>query len=446
MKHTRKCLLLLLAAAIALSVAGCAGAGAGGGQPGIPPTQGSDSPVTGADPGANPGAGVEAADLMSGVKGASVAVKQSDKRFVGAMADFSVELFKKSVADSGNTLVSPLSVMLALAMTANGADGNTLAQMETLLGGGIPIAELGAYLRGYTDNLPSADKSKLGLANSIWFRDDDGRLQVNPDFLQTNADYYGASAYAAPFDAQTVKDINNWVSDNTDGMIEKIIDEIGGDTIMYLINAVVFDAEWQRVYDKVELRKGIFHDITGAERQVEFMRSEEFAYIEDGKATGFVKPYAGGAYSFAALLPDEGVSIEAYVQSLTGASLLDTLGNQEAATVFVSLPKFGYDYELEMSDALKDLGMTDAFDGGLADFGRMASSSRGNIFIGSVIHKTFISVDELGTKAGAVSAIVMADDAAPFYQKVVTLDRPFVYAILDNATNLPIFIGVFAMP
>jgi len=384
-------------------------------------------------------AAMDATALMSGVSPNSVAGRRADAAFTESMADFSIELFKKSVTDGKNSLVSPLSVTLALAMTANGADGETLAQMEKLLGGNIPLDALNEYLYGYANALPNGDKSILNIANSIWFRDS---LQVQAAFLQKNADYYGAEAYNSAFDSRTVNDINNWVKTNTDGMIDKVLDEIKDLDMLFLLNAVMFDAEWQNVYYEHNVIKGEFTDITGAVKTTDFMHSNESIYLSDGMATGFIKPYANGGYSFAALLPNEGVSIDEYIGTLTGEGFLDTINNAQSVTVNASMPKFEYAYEIEMSDALKNLGIPNAFDIIMADFSKMATSDIGNIYINRVLHKTFIKVDELGTKAGAVTMVAMdAGGMMPQDIKTVRLDRPFVYAIIDNATNLPVFIG-----
>ena len=386
---------------------------------------------------------VQAADLMEGVQANTVTGKAADDAFAQSQMRLAVELFQSSVLESKdeNVLISPLSIQLALAMTANGADGNTKAEMEVLLGGEISLEDLNEYLYSYVNNLPSAEKYKLQIANSIWFRDDEGRLQVEKDFLQKNADYYGAQAYKAAFDDQTLKDINNWVKDHTDGMIDSILDQIDEDAVMYLINALVFDAEWQHVYDKSDVYKGKFTNIGGTEKQVDMMHSEETVYLQDENAIGFMKPYSGSKYNFAVLLPNEGVDIYEYIAGLTGESLLETLSTPQLGMVMATLPKFSYEYELTMNDVLKELGMPSAFIGDTADFSKMAHSSRGNIYIGDVLHKTFISVDELGTKAGAVTKVQMNDESAPMSEWVVTLNRPFVYMIIDNETNLPVFIG-----
>ena len=386
----------------------------------------------------------QAVDLMNGITSNNIVGKKADDEFTVSMANFSIELFKKSITDKENSLISPLSVMLALAMAANGAANETLTQMEKTLGGSIPLAELNEYLFNYAAGQPSYEKSKLEIANSIWFRDNEDTLRVEPEFLQKNADFYDAAAYSSAFDSKTVGEINAWVKKNTDGMIDSIIKEIQELDMLFLINAVMFDAEWSTVYEKKNVRKGMFTDIDGNMEHVDFMHSSESRYLDDGMATGFIKPYYRGAYSFAALLPNWDVDIEDYIAALTGERFLDILSSAEDALVYASMPKFEYEYEIKMNDALEALGIQKAFDQDNADFTKMATTTagNGNLYISTVLHKTFISVDELGTRAGAVTKVEMgAGSAAPREPKIVDLDRPFVYAIIDNATNLPIFIG-----
>ena len=362
-----------------------------------------------------------------------------------AIADFSVNLFKKTFAEdeNKNLLISPLSVMLALAMTANGADNNTLLQMEKVLGGSLTINELNEYLYNYAKNLPSGEKSELDIANSIWFRED--KFIVSPDFLQLNADYYGADAYEAAFDEQTVEDINNWVRDNTKGLIDKLLDEISEDSLMYLINTVLFDAEWQTVYGENQIRNKTFTAFDKKEQSVPFMHSSEYQYLTAKNAVGVIKPYFGNRYSFAALLPDKSVPINKFIASLSGVGFISAIRNAETIEVKTSIPKFTYDYEITLNETLKKMGMPDAFDELGADFIKMGTAiGYDNVYIGKVLHKTYISVDELGTKAGAVTSVEMdgatSAGGRPKY-KVVDLDRPFVYAIIDNETGFPIFMG-----
>lgn len=385
---------------------------------------------------------VQADNLMDGIKSNSGSGKAVTTDFISSQMNLSVNLFKSSVQASKdkNVLISPLSIQLALAMTANGACGQTKDEMEKLLGGNIGMEELNEYLFAYVKGLPSGDEYKVEIANSIWFRDDENRLTVEKDFLQTNADYYGAQVYKSAFDAQTLKDINTWVDTHTDGMIEKILDEIDQDAIMYLINALVFDAQWQHVYEKSDIFDSTFTSVLGEKQDAEFMRSEEYYYIDDKTATGFIKDYKDSKYSFVALLPNEELNIAQYIGGLTSQSLMNTIKNAKSETVLATMPKFSYGYSLKMNEVLAELGMSTAFDP-MADFSKLGNSSSGNIYINSVLHKTFITVDELGTKAGAATMVGMDTGSAMQPPHVVRLDRPFVYMIMDNANNLPIFIG-----
>lgn len=383
---------------------------------------------------------VQAKDLMEGITPNNVSALDDLSSQNADVTDFAIRLFKASEESGKNTLISPLSVLCALAMTANGAEEETLAQMEEVLG--MTTEELNLYLYSYMKNLPQGDKYKLSLANSIWFTEDE-RFTVNQDFLQTNADYYGADIYKAPFDKQTLKDINNWVKQNTDGMIPEILDQIPPEAIMYLVNALAFEAEWSEIYEKHQVKDGEFTKEDGTKQNAKFMYGSEGTYFEDEKATGFMKRYKGGKYAFVAMLPNEGVSVSEYIASLDGESLNALLANPQYATVRTSIPKFETEYKVEMSDILQSMGMTEAFDMYNADFEGLGTSTDGNIYISRVLHKTFISVGEKGTKAGAATIVEMKDGAAaePTEPKEVYLDRPFVYMLVDCENNIPFFIG-----
>lgn len=387
------------------------------------------------------GTGARAANLMEGVQANPVEAKTE---LVGEEAvrltDFAVHLFRQSMRQGENTLVSPLSVVSALAMAANGAKGETLAQMQRVLG--LSPAQLNAYLHTYLQTLLNDEKNKLSLANSIWFTDDES-FTANREFLQTNADWYGAGVYKAPFNDATCKAINRWVNAQTDGMVRDILDEIPEDAVMYLVNALAFDAEWQKIYQKQQVRDDVFTREDGTRQKTQLMFSNEYQYLRDTNAMGFLKYYAGQTYAFAALLPDEGVSIADYVAALTGEKLRTVLTGVQPAQVNAAMPKFESGYSVDLREALMRMGMTDAFDDQISDFSGMGASAKGNLVISRVLHKTFISVHEKGTRAGASTAIeVMGESARPQEEvKTVRLDRPFVYILVDCKANLPVFIG-----
>lgn len=357
----------------------------------------------------------------------------------GALSEFSLELLRENWTGE-NILLSPLSVLSALGMTANGAGGETLAQMEAVLG--LPVGELNETLAVWRAGLPREKDCRVDLANSLWLRDE-GKFTANQDFLQTVADWYGAEVFPAAFDSGTLRDINGWVEKNTHGMIPEILREIPDEAVLYLINALALEAEWETVYREDQVWEGrSFTTEDGREQPVTLMYSGEGLYLEDEHAQGFLKPYQGGRWAFAALLPEKGVKLEDYTASLTGERLHDILSQAEERLVYAAIPKFRCEYSAELSDSLKAMGMTDAFDWKTADFAAMGSSPDGPLYISKVLHKTYLSVDERGTRAGAATAVEMdAGSAMPGTVPEVYLDRPFLYMLVDLETHLPAFIG-----
>ena len=356
-----------------------------------------------------------------------------------AVTSFALDLFRSAEDDGKNMLFSPLSVLYALAMVANGAKGETLEQIENAVG--MSIDELNLYLHSYINRLPQGEKYKLALANSVWLNDDE-RLTVNNDFLQDVADYYDADIYKVPFDDVALKDINYWVKDKTDGMIPQALDRIPGDAVAYLINALVFDAEWETMYDEYSVREARFTLEDGSEKDVELMYGTERRYLEDDMATGFIKNYIGYKYAFVALLPKEGITVSEYVESLDGEALRSLLFGAREIEVRTAMPKFETEYNTELSEVLKSMGIVDAFDSSLADLSGLGSSSSGNIYISRAIHKTYIEVGEKGTRAGAVTVFEEFDESIPQEEpKKVYLDRPFVYMLIDIENKIPFFIG-----
>lgn len=375
-----------------------------------------------------------ATDFMDGVKAGTPTEVQVQEETWAGMYDFSVKLLQSTCEEEENTLVSPMSVLSALAMTANGARGETLAQMENTLGGTVE------QLNGALTGLGQEEDSPLYLANSIWFAEG-GRITPNPDFLQINADYYRAGVFEAPFDQTTVTDINRWVKEHTHGMVEEILKKIPHDTVMYLINALAFEAEWENPYQKDDVWQQAFTNQAGEVQQVSMMHSEETFYLRDDQAQGFMKYYQGGRYAFVALLPDKGNSVLDYVEGLDGQQLKALLDNPTSVPVMTTMPKFESEMEVDLREVLKEMGMDLPFDSAQADFTDLGTSPEGNLYINQVFHKAYLEVEEKGTRGGAATAVEMNTEAAPEEQMVVTLDRPFVYMVVDTSSMLPVFMG-----
>ena len=365
--------------------------------------------------------------------------------FKKASADFSIELFRRSVAAQGrnaNVTVAPLSIMSAMAITANGASGKTGKQMRKALGNGASMARINKNLSWYNSKLTNTKRAKLSNANSIWYHND-GTIIPKKGFLDKTASYYGAETTAADFSSgKTVDDINRWVSDNTNGMIRSIVDRLSPRDRIAIVNALYFDAKWKEPFDATLTKKQEFTNAKGAKSKVKMMHSTEHKFISGKNVTGFIKSYAKG-YSYVALLPKKGLPLKKYVASLTGTKFRKLVSGAIRANVIVSLPKQSLTYSNDaMEKQLSAMGMKTAFSPKRADFSKMASDATGKLHIGQVVHKTRVDVDEVGTKAAAVTGVFMKSGAIRLGDvKRVILNRPFVYAIVDNATKLPVFIG-----
>jgi serpin B len=389
-------------------------------------------------------------NLMEGMTVKPAAGTEADDAFKLSQLDLSVNLLRQNCMESEgkNVLISPLSIALALCMTANGAKGQTLSEMEQVFGGGLSIDKINDFFAGWLTSIEGEKEQKLYAADAIWVRNSKSMIDVPEDFLRTCADYYRADAYMAPFDNTTVDDINGWVNTNTHEMINKILDykDLDADSVMVLANALAFEALWADPYEKYAVSEQAFFLENGFRNIVEMMYSTEDQYLESDGAIGFVKPYEGGKYSFAAVLPPKGKTVDEYLASLDGKGLKALLDSKTYDyDVKACLPKFRFDFGNSLKKTLIALGMPTAFgQGGQdADFTGLNSVPGAGTHIGDVLHKTFIDLSESGTKAAAVTAVIMKNESMPMpkEQKKVFLDHPFLFMILDNTNGLPVFFG-----
>ncbi len=397
--------------------------------------------------------------------------------------NFSAELLKyneRKQSEEGaldNTLLSPISALYAMKMAENGAEGNTLTEIHNVLNGEDSISSASGDLGGYLDEIakyvdravpppvPQTEEEgegitetpggsnndnegtpQLSIANSMWIKDDPN-LEVSEEFIEINEREYQAGVYKTAFDEATRLRINSWIEEHTGGTIKDMLSELSEDAITLLINALAFEADWREPFESHSVEEnGTFHGTNG-DTKVPLMRNMENDYLVDDNATGFIKHYEGTNFAFAALLPDPGVNIDAYVQSLTGEKLSRILANPINHDVLIKLPKFEVESSMSLSDTLKTMGIKDAFDPNHADFSSLGRYKLpgSNIYIGDVLQNTYIKVDEKGTKAGAATAVVVEYTSAAIDQKPpfeVYLDRPFIYMLIDTNEHMPLFIGV----
>ena len=375
----------------------------------------------------------------------SVDGKETDAEFKKAMTGASLELLKYLAANeedkSRNILISPDSILTAMAMVENGASGNTLSQMETAFGGAA-IDDFDAYLYTLNKRITSSKSVKYHLSDSIWYKE--GELDPKEDFLRKNVDYFGSQIYEAPFSPDTVSDINNWVYNKTRGMIPEIIKKLDTETVMLLINAIAFEGRWAQEY--YSTLKEPFTTDDGAAVSANMLKGIEDTFLTINGAKGFVKPYEGGEIAFLGLETPKGMTVDQFVESLTAEDFVKGYEQKvdKHGIVRTTMPEFKYDYDASLVKALMSMGITDAFDSGLADFSDIATLKPDeSLSISDVIHKTHIELDKEGTKAAAVTAVIVDKASAmPTEPKEeVNLNHPFVYAIIDVESGIPLFIG-----
>lgn len=389
-----------------------------------------------------PGCGVRAQELTADFE-PQVMDTTTDLTAGGeAVTDFALSLLREERSGSVSVLLSPVSILNALGMVANGASGTTLKQIETATG--MSLHQLNDFLYTYRMSLPADSKTcKAALANSAWLRD---TFRVEDAFLRSCVNYYSAEVYRSAFDGGLVTDLNRWVSKKTDGMISDLLEkEPGAQTMLYLVNAACFDAKWETPYTKENVRTdGIFTAASGKRQTADYLDSHETIYLSGNNVSGFLKPYDGGKYAFVALVPDEGVTLADYLRTLTGEHLYQLITDHHYANVQASIPKFTARSELELEESLRAAGISDLFDVSAADLRGLGSAPSGNtLYVNSVLHKTYLELDENGTKAAAATSLDVNGGAAPPSEdvKTVTLDRPFLYMVVDTHACVPLFMG-----
>lgn len=378
---------------------------------------------------------IASAELSKNYQKSAQTFGEITQELIASISNFTFTLFKNTLNGQSSATLSPLSAYVCLSLLLNGSSGETQAQIENALG--LQTHELNPAMQAYLSTLKSDKNCTFTTSNSIWFKQDD--LEILPAFLQTNADYFGAQAYASPFDETTVQDINHWCYNKTGGKIDKILDSIPNGALMYAINTLDFDGKWQTPYQTQDIQSGIFHTESGEAQEAIMLHSTENTYFNSEKAIGFSRPYAGNAYSFTAFLPKENESVSSLIQSLS-YSVWKDITNGETGTVYVQIPEFTTETEMDLSYALQTLGVQDLFDSTKADLRNI--SVKQALYCSAVKQKVKIEVNRKGTKAAAVTWGEMKTTSLPHGEIYITLDRPFLYAIVENRTNLPVFLGV----
>ncbi|MBQ7899676.1 MAG: serpin family protein [Bacteroidales bacterium] len=355
---------------------------------------------------------------------------QYQKPTEGSDIGFALSYFQKvnqTVKYDENLIVSPYSAGVALSMLAEGAEGQTKAEFADALNGCLFKAE----------DLGGGDSLTVKSANSIWVDDNFSLRNRYVGLLEKDFDAFITTQNFA--DPATVKAINNWCAENTEGKITEIIDELGRGTVMVLMNALYFNAPWEYAFDPAQTADKVFHAISG-DREVPMMtRKARFMYAEYQGCQMVRLPYSGERYAMYIVLPPAGMDVNSVIPYISESAYESAMGMLSAGEVIVELPKFKLEASLLLNDALEKMGIRTAF-GGAADFSGI--SAMGPLALSQVKQKCYIDVSEKGTEAAAVtSAQVRLTSVAPTRVRRVTVDRPFLFFIADTEKDNILFAG-----
>lgn len=370
-----------------------------------------------------------------------------DSKLVDANTKFGFKLFQEVLKQDSNknVFVSPSSIAIALSMTYNGASGQTQQAMAKALElQGMTLQDVNQANNALKTSLENADPAvQLSIANSLWAKEG---IPFKADFLQRNQQFYKAKVTELDFgkpDAPNV--INNWVKENTRGKINQIVNKLQPNDVLFLINAIYFKGNWTKQFDKSQTTERPFYLSNGSQKQHPMMsQSGKYRYYENETFQAVSLPYGKGRMSLYVFLPKKNTNLDGFQQQLSVQNWQQWMNRFQMRQGSMQLPRFKFDYSIQLNNALKALGMEEAFGNG-ANFSNMTSAS---IAIDEVKHKTFVEVNEEGTEAAAVTSVGVALTSAQMpdepFQMIV--DRPFFCAIRDNQTGTVLFMGSIREP
>ena len=371
-----------------------------------------------------------------------------DSKLVDANRRFSFKLFSEILKQDSkkNVFVSPTSVAIALSMTYNGANGETQQAMAKALElQGMSLQQVNQANDALKASLETADPAvQLAIANSLWVKQG---VTFKPDFMQSNQQFYKAKVTELDFAKPEAPGIiNSWVKENTRGKIDQVVQQINPSDVLFLINAIYFKGKWTNEFDKSQTSDRPFYLSDGTQKQHPMMsQSGKYRYFENESFQAVSLPYGKERLSLYVFLPKKNTTLDAFQQQLTPENWQQWINRFGMRRGSIQLPRFKFDYDVQLNAALKALGMEEAFDASRANFSDMTSAS---VKIDEVKHKTFVEVNEEGTEAAAATSVRVSLTSArmpeePFQMLV---DRPFFCAIRDNQTGTVLFMGSIREP
>jgi serine protease inhibitor len=368
----------------------------------------------------------------------------AEVRIVEAANAFAFDVLRvatRELPSDSNAFLSPLSASMALSMALNGANGETLDSMQTTLRlTGLTEAEVNEGYQSLIALLRGLDpRTEMRIANSLWGHDG---FQLEPEFIEKGRIFFDAELRTIDFASpEALAAINDWVSEETNGRIPRLLDEIG-EEILFLVNAIYFKGKWRETFDPKDTENGTFHAGDGRGRAASLMHQEEtLLYHETNEYQAVDLLYGNGAFAMTVLLPKGGRPPAQLLAALDPAAWEALTQAFDEQKVNLTFPRFRLEYARKLKPDLEALGMAIAFDRNRADFYRIADVRPDRLYLTRVDQKTFVEVNEEGTEAAAATAVgVGVISAPPVYE--MRVDRPFVFAIRERLSGTVLFLGV----
>lgn len=355
---------------------------------------------------------------------------------------FAVKLFEKT-AKMQSTVISPISVSYLMAMLANGANGQTKADiMKALQLEEKDLDEMNALYKMMIQRCGNTGKgTTLNIANYFAMNKE---VNLEDAYANKMKNIYNAGIESLDFtSSKTTAHINNWCKKNTNGMIPSIIDKVDANASAYIMNAIFFNGTWADKFSKSQTKNENFRGYTRDITMVPMMhKSDKLLYWGNDMYTAVRIPYSNSSYTMTVMLPNEGVSIDEMLKTMENADLTAWRQDAEQCIVDLKLPRFTTEADVTLNNIISELGAANIFNSN-ADFTNIAKS---NMFVSQMFQKAKIEVSEEGTKAAAVTAAIMTMSALPTEEpKHVTFhaNRPFVYMITEANTNAIFFMGQY---
>ncbi|WP_428741838.1 serpin family protein [Tenacibaculum sp.] len=363
---------------------------------------------------------------------------------VSANNDFAFSLYKEiaQTETESNFMISPVSASLALGMVYNGTDGETKQAFASMFNyGNTTIEETNLVNQNIIENLTrTGSGTTFDIANSLWIKN---TFPIKESFLTANKSYYFAEVQNKDFnDPQTLKTINNWVSNKTNGKIPSILDNISTDAVLYAINAIYFKSDWKFRFKTENTKPLSFHLANGNLKQVEMMSmQQDLKYMANDIFSSVELPYKNNKYSMTLILPNTNKTFHDVISKMNSENWLDWQNNFTVQNIKITLPKFKFSYKKEFNDALTNLGLGIAFSNN-ANFSNLSNT---DTKISFVLQKTFIDVNEKGTEAAAVTAVGLITTSIG-ESKQFLLNKPFLFVITEKETGSICFMGKVGNP